>query len=143
MIPAPIDYATPTDERRSRLPGFSLVAFFAVAIPIFILYLFIELYIPRMEVLFKDYGVKLPHSTQVLLDVAWFARTPGYLGAACVPIVAGFLVPLLVRSRPQLRRRSTWIIALLLLNAMLLAILILVMTVFLEPLITLLRAFNP
>jgi type II secretory pathway component PulF len=136
--PIAINYAPPA-TRRFRLPAFSLFAFLAVACALFLIYLIIELFIPRVENLYHDFGMKLSQSTQLLLDVAMFGANPNYIPAACLAVAAGFVAPLVRPSRRRSKRRQ-WIIPLLTINAILVGILIVAILVLAEPLFLLLRA---
>src|SRR5687767_8138512 len=131
----PIDYAPPT-PRRYRLPAFSVFAFFAFACGLFFVYTIIETFIPRIEMIANDFGTKLPQSTQRMLDVAMFGATPNYIPAVCLAVAAGFIAPLLGRSRRRVKQRQ-WLILLLTLNAILLVILIVTIVILVDPFLSL------
>ena len=133
--PRALDYDNPrTAPRRRGLPPFSLAAFFATAAIMLLGGGIIGLVIPRMEVLYHDYGIGLPAATQVLLDVAVFCSRPRFLPAMILPVFVALLVPHIV-PRPRQdnsetdarsRRLMVWAIALLLVNLVIFAVFIVV-----------------
>ena len=119
-----LDYAAP-GTRSPRRRHFSFAAFFIAAVPIAALYVLIELYIPRAETLYKDFGMRLPAATQLVLDLARAGYRPNYLPAVALPLSLGLAIPLLTpRSDrngppPRRRRRRLWMGAAIALAAVL------------------------
>src|SRR4051794_22886866 len=73
-VAPPLDYAGGTTPTRRSL---FLPIYTCIAVGAFVLaaYGVIDLFIPKMENIYRDYGVKLPPATQQLLDVArWGVR---------------------------------------------------------------------
>jgi type II secretory pathway component PulF len=131
--PATLEYAQPTT--RFRRPVFSVAAFLVTATPIVYTYLLIELFIPKLETVYKDFATHLPDSTQLLLDIARFSYYHYHLPAIAVPVAAGFIVPLFKRTdkpvdQSRFRRR---LIVLLLINAMWMLVLIVALAVLIQP----------
>ena len=82
-----------------RREGFSAGAFLATAAVVGYGAYLLRVVIPRYEQVFKDFGTRLPASTQLILDISrWFGGWPMY--AACLlPIAAGLLLPRVVPAR--------------------------------------------
>jgi len=123
--PLTLDYDNPRAAPRGRrLPPFSLPVFLCTGSILFLGFWVIDLVIPRMETLYKDFGLKLPPATQMLLDVARNLVQFRFAPALALPVVVALLVPHLVPgTRPNQddttargRRLLTWAIALLLVN---------------------------
>ena len=110
--PTPLAYATP-GARWPRRRWFSVTAFVIAAVPIAAMYALVEWSIPRTEMLYKDFGLKLPTATQLVLGLARAGYHPNYLPALAVPLVLGFAVPAVMGNGPDVgdrprRRRWLW-----------------------------------
>ena len=71
-----------------RTPSIFSLARFVVAVGVVaILAIILLLVIPRFEVIYKDFGVKLPMVTVIILDTSRFLRTP--IGWAFGILIAG------------------------------------------------------
>ena len=124
--PLPLDYDNPRNASRGgrRLPPFSLPAFFATGAIMLLSGWILAIVVPRMEMLYKDYGLRLPAATQLLLDVARFLSQSGFLPAMILPVLVALLVPHLIprtrqddgKSDAPGRRLMAWAVALLLVN---------------------------
>ena len=114
--------------------GQYLLHFTAAAIVVGIV-LFALLWVARMKQVFVDFGVKLPLSTQFMLDVSDASRACyGWVLLAAVPFGVPFL---LARLRPAARR---WVaVFAFLLTALL--VLFVILAVF-EPMVTLMEAIS-
>ena len=140
---ATLDYAQPTT--RFRRPVFSVAAFLVTATPLVYTYLLLELFVPKLETVYKDFAVRLPASTQLLLDIARFDYYHYHLPGIAIPVLAGFIVPLLKRTdeTSNQTRFRRWLIVILLLNAMWIAVLIAALTVLIDPWFKLMRQVAP
>src|SRR4051812_7337892 len=100
--PLALGYENPrTAPRPRRVPPFSLAAFLTTGAIVLLSYGIIELVIPRMESLYKDFGIKLPAATQMLLDVARFGIRYEWIPAMSLPLVVALLVPHVLPGRQE------------------------------------------
>jgi hypothetical protein len=135
LPPLPLEYDNPgTAPRRRGLPPFSLPAFFTTGAIVLLSGWIIEIVIPRMEILYHDYGIPIPVATQILLDVAVFCSHPAFVPAIILPVLVALLVPHIVpRIRAddsgttiRGRRLMVWAVVLFLVNLVALAVFIVV-----------------
>jgi type II secretory pathway component PulF len=79
---APASYA-------QRVAVFSIIRFIASLAVMLILVVIFLFVVPRLEVVYADFGTKLPWITQLVLDVSRFLRTP--LGWVAAAVIAGIV----------------------------------------------------
>lgn len=73
------------------------------------------LIVPRFEMVFKDFGTKLPFITILVLDVSRQFRTWGWIPVWLVPFVIGFISPLMLPfKRAPWRGGVKWVFGILL-----------------------------
>jgi len=113
---APLDYSGTPDASGATTPatppvGFSLHAFvvtgFATTVVLFIL----AGVVPRLGVVFKDFGVQLPLATQLVLGASdLFLRTPVWLTGPAIVISVATAIAFIPLPRRALRLLITLIL---------------------------------
>ena len=104
----------------------------------------------QYEVIFKDFGTKLPASTQMLMDVGRrIEQLPGHMGYALfgLPVVMGFAVAAVgqcaaMQTQEALLRQLRWLVALLFVIAMLFAMNMLTSTLLMQPYLELIQSIS-
>jgi type II secretory pathway component PulF len=92
---------------------FSMVRFAAAIVVILVLLAIFFLIMPRLENVYKDFGVKLPWITMLVLNVSRFLKTPlGWLVAAFIAGIIAVVVAVLPIPRRWLRLLVTFVLAL-------------------------------
>ena len=109
--PLPLDYPTPRPRGRR---AFAIGTFVSSGLAVLILCGLLVFVAPMFEAAFKDFGVALPLPTVLLLRAGRVAAGGGWVVAALIPILLGFVAPLFDRyddaenGTSVRRRRRGW-----------------------------------
>ncbi len=114
LTPQPLEYDNPFAAERRQV--FSVTAFLGGCIFAIAWSIAFGAAVPRFDLIFRDFGTKLPAVTQIVLDIARWRGGWGWIAVWVVPIVLGFLAPFVAPARAGRRNQNQrWITALMLL----------------------------
>jgi len=132
-------------EPAYRRWGFSISIFIATSIIVAYAWYLLTATVSQYEVIFKDFGTKLPASTMMLLDVSRWMRTPaGYL-IFLIPLLPAVLIPRMGRRGVEandlaaVMRQLRWVTLLLFVLVMLLGLQILAGAALMQPMNSLIQ----
>jgi type II secretory pathway component PulF len=120
----PLDYRPPPGSPGHPPPpqptgavGFSLPAFLLTAFATTVVLILLGGVVPRLEMAFRDFGVKLPAVTQVVLGASrLFTRTPVWLTGPVIVLGMATAVALIPLPRRALRLLISVVLALIVLG---------------------------
>jgi type II secretory pathway component PulF len=94
MTRPPLDYRTPTEPEHQGA-RFSLAMALPVGLFVLVLFIILMFVIPRLELVYKDFGSKLPLVTMIVLNASRWFRSVWILWPMllCLPVVAGLCAP--------------------------------------------------